>query len=220
MTDNKKLKVLCEAAPTGPWLVENDSLYFKDDGYTRHLLEADAGHDVEDEAYYAALKFIAAANPSAVLALIAENDRLKTLRSTTERDLAQELEVWRNGPSCWSCSDTGDVHDIVGEWRGQCDCNATKLIDAASERDQLKAENAGLRTGYEAYEQVNAELKAENEALRDYLNLRVSAMPRDRLREIFNTAYYGPRELGSDGEQCRAGVLAVIGAAMGQGKQS
>ncbi|WP_256733672.1 hypothetical protein [Pseudomonas reactans] len=77
--------------------------------------------------------------------LIAENERLKTLRSTTERDLAQELEVWRHGPSCRNCGDTGDVHDIVGEWRGQCDCNAAKLIDVAAERDQLKAENEALR---------------------------------------------------------------------------
>ena len=106
------------------------------------------------------------AKPSVLLALIAENERLKKLRSTTERDLAQELEVWRNGPSCWNCGDTGDVHDIVGEWRGQCDCNAAKLIDVTGERDQFKAENAGLKTGYEAYERVNAELKAENEALR------------------------------------------------------
>jgi hypothetical protein len=82
-----------------------------------------------------------ATGPAAVMALIAENERLKTLRSTTERDLAQELEVWRHGPSCWNCGDTGDVHDMVGEWRGQCDCNAAKLIDVASERDQLKAEN-------------------------------------------------------------------------------
>lgn len=80
-----------------------------------------------------------------LLALIAENDRLKTLRSTTERDLAQELEVWKHGPSCWNCGDTGDVHDMVGEWRGQCDCNAAKLIDVSSERDQLKAENEALR---------------------------------------------------------------------------
>ena len=35
-----------------------------------------------------------------------------------------------------------------------------------AERDRLRAENAGLRTGYEAYEQVNAELKAEVEGLR------------------------------------------------------
>lgn len=178
------------------------------------------------------------AKPSVLLALIAENDRLKTLRSVTERDLAQELEVWRHGPSCWNCGDTGDVHDMVGEWLGQCDCNAAKLIDISSERDQLKAENerlstenseiesaaityiedmqeaqrenarltelftvgmtldgnlrvygdwqsvrkaqeilaerdqlraeiAGLKTGYEAYEQVNAELKAEVEGLRE-----------------------------------------------------
>ena len=34
------------------------------------------------------------------------------------------------------------------------------------EIEALKAEVAGLRTGYEAYERVKAELKAENEALR------------------------------------------------------
>ena len=40
------------------------------------------------------------------------------------------------------------------------------MLGVEIERDQLRAEVAGLRTGYEAYEQVNAELKAENEALR------------------------------------------------------
>ncbi|MBD8235638.1 hypothetical protein SOM46_09305 [Pseudomonas fluorescens] len=46
----------------------------------------------------------------------------------------------------------------------------------------LKAEVAGLRTGYEAYERVNAELKAENEALRkdaeryDWLKINSSVM--------------------------------------------
>lgn len=100
-----------------------------------------------------------------LMALIVENERLKTLRSKTERDLAQELEVWRHGPSCWNCGDSGDVHDIVGEWRGKCDCFAAQLIDATQERDQLRAEIAGLKTGYEAYEQVNAGLKAEVEVL-------------------------------------------------------
>jgi hypothetical protein len=77
MTDYSELKNLAEAAPNGPWVDENDSLYFEDDGYTRHLLDADAGHDVEDEDYYAALSFVAAANPAVVLALIAENERLQ-----------------------------------------------------------------------------------------------------------------------------------------------
>jgi hypothetical protein len=35
-----------------------------------------------------------------------------------------------------------------------------------SQAEKARAEVAGLRTGYEAYEQVNAELKAENERLR------------------------------------------------------
>lgn len=39
-----------------------------------------------------------------------------------------------------------------------------KVLD--EQVDQLKAENAGLKTGYEAYEQVNAGLKAEVEGLR------------------------------------------------------
>lgn len=42
-------------------------------------------------------------------------------------------------------------------------------ISLQAEREQLRAEVAGLKTGYEAYERVNAELKAENEALRDDL---------------------------------------------------
>lgn len=83
--------------------------------------------------------------PDVVLDLIAENERLKTLRSTTERDLAQELEVWRNGPSCWSCGDTGDVHDLTGEWRGECDCLAAQLIDANRENAKLKAECESVR---------------------------------------------------------------------------
>lgn len=43
-----------------------------------------------------------------------------------------------------------------------------KVLD--EQVDQLKAENAGLKTGYEAYERVNAELKAEVEALRQIIS--------------------------------------------------
>jgi len=40
------------------------------------------------------------------------------------------------------------------------------MLGVEIERDQLRAEVAGLKTGYEAYERVNAELKAENELAR------------------------------------------------------
>lgn len=154
----RDLKVLAEAAPSGPWLVENDSIYFKQDGYTRHLLDADSGQDVEEDHYYAALAFMAAANPSVVLTLLAEVERLSTNRSRKERELEQELEVWRTGPSCWTCGDTGDVHDITGEWRGECDCLSAQLINVSRERDQLKAENEALRKDAERYRAIRDEI--------------------------------------------------------------
>ena len=41
------------------------------------------------------------------------------------------------------------------------------MLGIEIERDQLRAEVAGLKTGYEAYERVNVELKAEVEGLRE-----------------------------------------------------
>lgn len=67
----------------------------------------------------------AVATPDAVLALIAENERM-----------AAELE-----------------------------CPIRLARHSRQLVEKLKAENAGLRTGYKAYEQVNAELRAEVEAL-------------------------------------------------------
>ena len=54
-------------------------------------------------------------------------------------------------------------HDSAHKhWQNESN-NVQALMDEVA---RLKAENAGLKTGYEAYERVNAELKAENEALR------------------------------------------------------
>lgn len=67
-----------------------------------------------------------------------------TEQKQTVQQLEQELEVWRHGPSCWSCGDSGDVHQLDGEWLGKCDCLASQLIDVTRERDQLKAKLAEL----------------------------------------------------------------------------
>ena len=128
------------------------------------------------------------------IVLIAENERLKTLRSKTERELAQQLEVWRHGPSCWNCGDTGDVHDIVGEWRGKCDCFAAQLFDATQERDQLKAENEALRKNAERYQWLR-------EARSGYIEV---------------VEWIGPHATGMTGED----LDALLDAAMGKGEQS
>lgn len=59
------------------------------------------------------------------------------------------------------------------------ECNggtAQAAINLLAERDQLRAEVAGLKTGYEAYEQVNAELKAEVKTLRKHAHGKLADM--------------------------------------------
>lgn len=92
-----------------------------------------------------------------------------------------------------------------------------------AERDQVRAEVAGLRTGYEAYERVNAELKAENETLRKdaerYQWLRGRESAEDP--EISVTRWNQISPDRAIGEAPRLEVLdAAIDAAMGKGERS
>ena len=109
--------------------------------------------------------FVIAASPAAVRALIAENDAMSGLLKRfvdgeyeQDENQAERHMYFTEAQSLLALVD-GELegHTIVQD-------SAIKAIHA--ERDQLRAEIAGLRTGYEAYERVNAELKAEVEALR------------------------------------------------------
>lgn len=98
-----------------------------------------------------------------------------------------------------------------------------------NERDQLRAEVAGLRTGYEAYEQVNAELKAEAEKLRKEREGKVLCD-----LELFETLRDSANTEADEHRQCmatyrplrQASLDSVVKkcdellAAMGQGEQS
>lgn len=138
-------------------------------------------------------EFEALASPEAILAIIAENDALGGLlkrfvdgeheqdENQAERHMyfteAQSILALVNGEL--------EAHTIVPD-------SAIKAIHA--ERDQLRAEIAGLRTGYEAYERVNAELKAENEALRKdaerYRRMRSAALKQaDVLADEFDAEF-------------------------------
>ncbi|WP_104902913.1 hypothetical protein [Pseudomonas sp. LH1G9] len=113
----------------------------------------------EDEEMRALQQFHEEVDPETILALIAENDSTR--------------KHWQN--------ESNNVQALMAEvLRLNAECEHAKLIGRIAynfdgykavldERDQLRAEIAGLKTGYEAYEPVNAELKAEVEALRDDL---------------------------------------------------
>ena len=125
------------------------------------------------------------ATPEAVLALIAENEQLAKTADCWDR-----LNVYNKALS-----------DSFRAERDQSEQDYKDVVGTIELRDieiaKLRAEVAGLRTGYEAYERVNAELKAEVEAFRGLLG---------EMRAIGNHA---PAEL-----------TLRIDAAMGKGEQS
>lgn len=91
--------------------------------------------------------------PETVLALIAENEQLAKTADCWDR-----LNVQNKALS-----------DSFRAERDQAEQDYKDVVGTIELRDieiaKLRTEVAGLRTGYEAYERVNAELKAENERI-------------------------------------------------------
>ena len=88
------------------------------------------------------------------------------------------------------------------------------------EVEALKAEVAGLRTGYEAYERVKAELKAENEALRNALAECTSSLQGEMLQKFGGQL---PEDMHPvTRREYDRDIAEVSGyrAALGQGEQS
>ncbi|WP_434676204.1 hypothetical protein [Pseudomonas sp. D3-10] len=108
---------------------------------------------------------------------------------------------------------------------------AQAAINLLAERDELRAENAGLKTGYQAYEQVNAELKAENEALRGLAETaqkgsELLSKDADRYRWLRDKSesihqFYLSTPIWFTGVKfSKDNVDSAIDAAMAQGEQS
>ncbi|MBH3364800.1 hypothetical protein [Pseudomonas sp. URMO17WK12:I11] len=114
-------------------------------------------------------------------------------------------------------------------------CTPDTVLALFAEIDRLERKNANQAESIREYQDLTVggdvslgmlkadlrvttgerdELKAENEALRT--GQAIKRLSSDEVREAFNGAYYQSRDNGSDGEQCRAGVLAVIEAATAQ----
>ena len=87
------------------------------------------------------------------------------------------------------------------------------------EVEALKAEVAGLRTGYEAYERVNAELKAEVEGLRKERDARHPFKPVHEPSIGFTGCVICGVYTDHGGLPCPK-TRATADAAMGQGEQS
>jgi hypothetical protein len=153
MTDYTELKRLAESAQDE--LVDINQEWPTDGDY----FDCQSGPEFE---------YICAANPAAILDLIAENEELGRYLCTC-RECGGEVALHTGD---WHSYGHMEPPEPVMEKCGECDGTGLlgeiqDLYQVITERDQLRAEIAGLQTGYKAYEKVNAELKAENERLRD-----------------------------------------------------
>lgn len=200
MTDHSELKRLAEAATPGPWSMcgeadGSEGFEIIQDIWNEHGTHA--GKDVvvyewSDESDPLGVisrkdaEFIAAANPAAVLALIAESERIESERA----------DLWRG------------KRDVEGD-------RDTKSAVIA----ELKAEVAGLKTGYEAYERVNAELKAEVDKLRKERDARHPFKPFHEPSIGFTGCVICGVCTDHGGLPCPK-TRATADAAMGQGEQS
>lgn len=164
--------------------------------------------------------------------LKAENERLSTENSEIESAAITYIEdmqeAQRENARLTELFTVGMTLDgnlrVYGDWQ-----SVRKAQEILAERDQLRAEIAGLKTGYEAYEQVNAELKAECDALRkdaeryewicanacDLNFYAVGPAPIRGCVEI-DAEQYPVSEWGS----AKTELDSIIDAALGQGEQS
>ena len=215
MADYSELKKLAEAAPEGPWF--------------------------NGEISYAQEQFIAAANPAAVLVLLDELESAQKKidqawnRSTPALDgyIPGAMDAWKRpvkqhlpydfsgNPGASAIQYCNGWNDSGGYWKSHC--------------SDLQAQIDGLKTGFEAYEQVNAGLKAEvaRSTEREILQLaEIESLRKDaeRYRWLRIADWWrspvcvlrNPKEQDKLGSDCPSGdrLDAAIDAAMGKGEQS
>ncbi|MDI3184678.1 hypothetical protein [Pseudomonas paracarnis] len=183
----------------------------------KRLAEAHVQKDIVDPVES---KRVMLVEPKTVLALIAENEELGRYLCTC-RDCGGEGALHTGD---WHSYGHMEPPEPVMEKCGECDGTGLlgeiqDLYQVITERDQLRAEVAGLKTGYEAYERVNAELKAENEALKkridDMSPFKGAPLTGPDLKCLACGGYH----YGLQGLPC-PNMRITASAALGQGEQS
>lgn len=130
MKGYSELKMLAEYATPGPWVAQHPNA-----GQRGSEVASVGGlNQVCADLGPSNALYIAASNPSEVLELIAEVERL----SFREKMLSEY--------GCEYCAGSGHVHRIDGDYLGVCDrCSAYEFNCAKHEIEKLKNENESLK---------------------------------------------------------------------------
>ncbi|MBA7989762.1 ead/Ea22-like family protein [Citrobacter freundii] len=97
--NKQALRQLAEKATPGPWEMEHENIWFKDaEGYTKHLMYAYQGDDVDDQQDHDNTAYIAAFNPKVVLALLDELEAAeKRIAELEARQLVVKIPAYVDG---------------------------------------------------------------------------------------------------------------------------
>lgn len=174
MSDYSDLKAIAEACQQRQplrFMRSHGALYIRNDNgivFDVHQNQSFPEFMAQNKDY---ADLVLAANPETILALIA---KIGSLHDQHDRDSGELRKLCAARDSARRERDqlraeNERLQKLIswqGEGNNKLEVNAGPLMKHMDEHDRLRAEVAGLKTGYEAYERVNAELKAECEALR------------------------------------------------------
>ena len=79
--NKQALRNLALRATPGPWTMEHENIWYYENGYTKHLAYFCQGDDVDDSQDDANTRYVAAADPATVLALLDELEAAEKLNA-------------------------------------------------------------------------------------------------------------------------------------------
>lgn len=144
--NKQALRQLAEKATPGPWEMEHENIWFRDaEGYTKHLMYAYQGDDVDDQQDHDNTAYIAAFNPKVVLALLDELDAAQHTAAVDHEaacslvakneELKRRIAELEKSRKSWA-ELAGDIEQMRKQWAD----SAVEMGRLADEKDKRIAE--------------------------------------------------------------------------------
>ncbi|EMC3650497.1 ead/Ea22-like family protein [Citrobacter braakii] len=154
--NKQALRQLAEKATPGPWEMEHENIWFRDtEGYTKHLMYAYQGDDVDDQQDHDNTAYIAAFNPKVVLALLDELEAANKAAESgiewmkrclaAEKRIAELTEALKQSTEGYkSCLRMG--YDRIVDLGGDCDEPKVMINNNPDIQQSEKLLSAGIIT--------------------------------------------------------------------------
>lgn len=109
--DKQALRNLALRATPGPWAMEHENIWYCENGYTKHLAYFCQGDDVDDSQDDANTRYVAAADPSTVLAPLDELEAAEQRNAELE-SLLSAIGKSRPG-GAYFCKWDGKINEVL-----------------------------------------------------------------------------------------------------------